>query len=315
VEGDCGDAELVQRVITEHGLNSCIHFAAFANLRESLSTAAWALTYYENNTAQAIGLLKGIEAAGGVKRFVFSSTCCTYGDVPAELMPITEETTTAGASGAYGKSKLAMEFLMNDYFDATQKEGKEFGMTTLRYFNVAGCSADSVLGEARPQQIRIIPILMEAALFPEKRPHVSIFGSDFPTRDGTAIRDYIHVEDLADAHITALEKIDPSSGARTLYNLGIGKGFTIKELIESTQRVSGKELTVKQAPRNPGEAAAVWCDPSKANSELGWRPKFTEIDAILQTVHDFMKSHPKGYQQAEAAEAAAGGRAASKRKR
>ena len=252
--------------------------------------------YYENNTASAIGLLRGIEAAGTVSRFVFSSTCCTYGDVPAELMPIVEETTTAGASGAYGKSKLAMEFLMNDYFDAVQKEAKRpFGMTTLRYFNVAGCSADSLLGEARPQQIRIIPILMESALFPQKRPHVSIFGSDFPTRDGTAIRDYIHVEDLAEAHIVALAKIDPTSGVRNLFNLGIGKGFTIKELIESTQRVAGHALQVKQAPRNAGEAAAVWCDPSKANRELGWYPKFVEIDQIIKTVHAFMKTHPDGY--------------------
>lgn len=303
-EGSCGDAALIERLCKEHGICSVIHFAAFSNLRESMSTAAWALTYYENNTSQAIGLLRGIEAAGTVKRFVFSSTCCTYGDVPAELMPIVESTTTAGASGAYGKSKLAMEFLMNDYFDATKKEGKEFGMTTLRYFNVAGCSADSLLGEARPQQIRIIPILMESALFPEKRPHVSIFGDDFPTRDGTAIRDYIHVEDLADAHLTALAKIDPSSKVPELYNLGIGKGFTIKELIDSTQRVSGKSLVVKQAARNAGEAAAVWCDPAKANKELGWYPKFTEIDAILQTVHDFMKSHPTGYAAAEAEGAA-----------
>jgi len=146
---------------------------------------------------------------------------------------------------------------------------------------------------------------MEAALFPEKRSHVSIFGSDFPTRDGTAIRDYIHVEDLAEAHIVALEKIDPTSPDRNLYNLGIGKGFTIKELIASTERVSGKELVVKQAARNAGEAAAVWCDPSKANKELGWYPKFTEIDEILRTVHDFMKSHPTGYAASVTEKAAA----------
>jgi len=298
VEGNCGDADLIQRACEEHQLDACIHFAAFANLRESLSTPAWALTYYDNNTSQAVGLLRGIEAAGTVKRFVFSSTCCTYGDVPAELMPITEATTTEGASGAYGKSKLAMEHLMGDYFDACAKNGRDFGMTTLRYFNVAGCSSDSVLGEARPQQIRIIPILMESALFPERRPNVAIFGTDFPTRDGTSIRDYIHVEDLADAHLAALEQVSPR--VSELYNLGIGKGFTIKELIGSTERVSGKKLVVNHAPRNAGEAAAVWCDPAKAYKQLGWRPKYTEIDDIMRTVHDFMKDHPDGYDAAAA---------------
>jgi len=294
VEGNCGDAELIQRACEEHRLDACIHFAAFANLRESLSTPSWALTYYENNTSQAVGLLRGLEAAGTVRRFVFSSTCCTYGDVPAELMPITETTTTAGAAGAYGKSKLAMEHLMGDYFDACAKNGRDFGMTTLRYFNVAGCSADALLGEARPKQIRIIPILMESALFPERRPSVSIFGTDFPTRDGTSIRDYIHVEDLADAHLAALEQVRPRVSA--LYNLGIGKGFTIKELIGATERVSGKKLVVQHAPRNAGEAAAVWCDPAKAYDELGWKPKYTEIDDIMRTVHDFMKGHPDGYE-------------------
>ena len=182
---------------------------------------------------------------------------------------------------------------MNDYFAACEKEGRDFGMTTLRYFNVAGCSTDGVLGEARPKQIRIVPILMEAALFPARRPSVSIFGTDFPTRDGTAIRDYIHVEDLADAHIAALGKVRPRE--TKLYNLGIGKGFTIRELIDSTQRVSGATLTVSEASRNAGEAAAMWCDPSKALRELGWAPKYTEIDDILRTVHQFMLAHPDGY--------------------
>lgn len=293
-EGDCGDQSLIENVCVAHEIDSVIHFAAFANLRESMSSPSWALAYYENNTAQAIGLLCGIEAAGTVRRFVFSSTCCTYGDVPAESMPITEETTTAGAAGPYGKSKLAMELLMTDYFEASKRAGHDFGMTTLRYFNVAGCAADGVLGEARPKQIRIVPILMEAALWPERRPSVSIFGTDFPTRDGTAIRDYIHVEDLADAHIAALAQVKTQQ--QELFNLGIGKGFSIKELIGATERVSGATLTVDHAPRNVGEAAAVWCNPAKANSELGWKPKHTSIDDIVATVYKFMKSHPNGYE-------------------
>jgi len=291
VEGDCGDAVLIGEACKRYNVTACIHFAAFANLRESLSSPDWVLRYYANNTAQAIGLLEGIEAAGGVQAFVFSSTCCTYGDVPANQMPIVEETTTDGAAGAYGKSKLAMEFLMRDYFNSCKRAGRSFGMSTLRYFNVAGCSRDGVLGEARDKQLRIIPILMEAAL--GKRESVSIFGTDFPTRDGTAIRDYIHVEDLARAHVMALEKM--VAGESSLFNLGIGKGFTIRELIKATERVVGCKLNVTEAARNPGEAAAVWCDPAKANSELGWQAEVTEIDEIVRSVYNFMYLHPNGY--------------------
>ena len=296
VEGDVGDAQLVEATCAAHAVTAVIHFAAFANLRESLSSPEWALTYYRNNTAQALGLLEGISAYGKVTHFVFSSTCCTYGDVPAEAMPIREDTATTGASGAYGKSKLAIEFMLRDYHAACAKTGKPFSLAVLRYFNVAGCARDGALGEARDKQIRIIPILLDAAL--GKREGVSIFGTDFPTRDGTAIRDYIHVEDLVRAHVhvlDAMQRKEKGDNADLLYNLGIGKGYSIRELIASTQRVTGVTLNVTETPRVPGEAAEVYCDPSRVREELGWVAEVTDIDDIVRSAFEFFKAHPNGY--------------------
>jgi UDP-glucose 4-epimerase len=247
--------------------------------------------YYANNTAQVVGLLQGIEQAGGVKRFVFSSTCCTYGDVPSADMPITEETSTAAASGAYGKSKLAVEMMLHDYHAACIKIGRPMGLAVLRYFNVAGCDRGGVLGEARVKQIRIIPILLEAAL--GKRDGVSIFGTDHPTRDGTAIRDYIHVDDLSDAHVHVMQSMDNAS--KVLYNLGIGQGMSVRELIAATKRVTGVDFKVTEAPRVEGEAAEVFCDPSKVLRETGWKAKVTDIDEIIRSAWNFMQKYPDGY--------------------
>jgi UDP-glucose 4-epimerase len=294
VEGSVGDAALVEATVREHNINAVIHFAAYANLRESLSSPQWALSYYRNNTACALGLLEGIEAAGGVERFVFSSTCCTYGDVPAELVPIDESTPTTGAAGAYGKSKLAIEFMLRDYHAACTSSGKPFALAVLRYFNVAGCALDGALGEARDKQIRIIPILLDAAL--GKRDGVSIFGTDFATRDGTAIRDYIHVEDLARAHSAVLGAMEGAHDER-LYNLGIGKGYSIRELIASTERVTGVTLKVTETPRVAGEAAEVFCNPAKVAAELGWKCEITEIDDIIRSAFEFFKAHPNGYKK------------------
>jgi len=236
-------------------------------------------------------LLKGIDDAGTVQRFVFSSTCCTYGDVPADQMPITEATTTAGASGAYGKSKLAVEFMLKDYHAACVKNEKTFSLAILRYFNVAGADQGGVLGESREKQIRIIPILLEAAL--GKRTHVSIFGTSFPTPDGSSIRDYIHVDDLVDAHVSVLSKVP--AGESVLYNLGIGRGYSVKELIAATKKVTGVDFEVREAAANPGEAACVYCDPSKVKAELGWEAKVKDVETMISTAWDFLQKFPTGF--------------------
>jgi UDP-glucose 4-epimerase len=293
VESSTGDSELVAKTLTEHNVDSVIHFAAFANLRESLSHPAEVTKYYRNNTAQVVGLLEGIEKAGTVKKFVFSSTCCTYGDVPISEMPITEATTTANASGAYGKSKLAVEFMLNDYYAACQKIGRPFSLTILRYFNVAGCDMNGILGESRTKQIRIIPILLEAAL--GKRDGVSIFGTDFPTRDGTSIRDYIHVDDLSGAHVFVLDKMPSTGNKKLLYNLGIGKGISVRELVAAVKRVTGVDFKVTETPRVEGEAAEVYCDPSKIKNELGWEAKITDTDQIIESAWKFIQKYPTGF--------------------
>jgi UDP-glucose 4-epimerase len=291
VEASTGDSEVVAKACTDHNIDSVIHFAAFANLRESLAHPSEVTKYYRNNTAQVVGLLEGIEQAGTVKKFIFSSTCCTYGDVPVEEQPITEATSTANASGAYGKSKLAVEFMLKDYHAACQKIGRPFSLAILRYFNVAGCDMGGILGESRTKQIRIIPILLEAAL--GKRDGVSIFGTDFPTRDGTSIRDYIHVDDLSGAHVFVLDKIVENSSI--LYNLGIGKGISVRELVTAVKRVTGVDFKVTETPRVEGEAAEVYCDPSKIKNELGWEAKITDTDQIIESAWKFIQRYPTGF--------------------
>jgi len=293
-ECSTGDSDKICALIKEHSIDSVIHFAAFANLRESLESPAEVCKYYYNNTSQVVGLLQGIEAAGGVKKFVFSSTCCTYGDVPSEDMPITEETSTKNAAGAYGKSKLAVEFMLRDFHAACNKIGRPMGLAILRYFNVAGCDRNGILGEARPKQIRIIPILLEAAL--GKRAGVSIFGTDFPTRDGTSIRDYIHVDDLSDAHVHVMQSMNNED--RVLYNLGIGQGMSVRELVAATKRVTGVDFPVTETPRVEGEAAEVYCDPRKVFEETGWKAKVTDIDEIIGSAWTFMQKYPNGWPDA-----------------
>lgn len=291
-ECSTGDSATICTLVKEHSIDAVIHFAAFANLRESLSSPAEVCKYYANNTAQVVGLLQGIEDAGGVKKFVFSSTCCTYGDVPGDQMPITEATTTAGASGAYGKSKLAVEMMLHDYHAACTKINRPMGLAVLRYFNVAGCDRGGVLGEAREKQIRIIPIILEAAL--GKRDGVSIFGTDHPTRDGTAIRDYIHVDDLSDAHVHVMQSMNNAD--KVLFNLGIGQGMSVRGLITAAKRVTGVDFKVTEADGVPGEASEVYCDPSKVLRETGWKAQITDIDEIIRSAWVFMQKHPNGYE-------------------
>lgn len=287
VECDIADRGRVEGLIGEHQIDSVIHFAAFANLRESMTMP---LKYFRNNTASAISLLEACDA-GDVSSFIFSSTCATYGDLPESDIPVTEDYPNRKPINPYGHSKLALEYALEDYADARHRAGRPFAMSILRYFNVAGCDMEGVLGEDRTPHIRIIPILVEAAL--GRRPGVTIFGTDYPTPDGTCVRDYIHVDDLVDAHVAVLDALEPDT--RRIYNLGIGRGYSIRELIEATERVTGVKLKVSEGERAPGDPAQLYCDPAKIEREIGWRARITGIDTIIESAYRWMEAHPSGF--------------------
>lgn len=289
-ECDIADNGEVGGLIRSNAVDAVLHFAAFANLRESMTQP---LKYFTNNTAKAIALLQTCDE-NDVSSFVFSSTCATYGDLPAADIPVTEDYPKRSPINPYGHSKLALEFALEDYAASRKAADRPFAMSILRYFNVAGCDTDGLLGEDRTPHIRIVPILVEAALGIRKG--VTIFGTDYPTPDGTCVRDYIHVDDLVDAHLAVLDSLDPKRFDKRVYNLGIGEGHSIRQLIDATQRVTGVTLDVSEGPRAPGDPANLYCNPAKIEQDLGWKARITSIDDIIRSAHDWMKSHPDGYE-------------------
>jgi UDP-glucose 4-epimerase len=271
-----GMADLLRR----HRVECVMHFAALAYVGESVTQP---LTYYRNNTAGAVSLLEAMERAG-VDRFVFSSTCATYGE--PEQTPIVE-TAPQHPINPYGWSKWCVERVLNDYATAN----RQFAFASLRYFNVAGCAADGSLGEDHDPETHIIPLLLLTAL--GRRQQFTVFGTDYPTPDGTCIRDYIHVEDLCAAHIAAVESLRP--GDALSYNLGIGRGYSVREVVDSARRVTGVDIPVQYGPRRLGDPAVLYADATKAQRELRWSAKYTEIDAIVATAWNWFKNHPDGY--------------------
>jgi UDP-glucose-4-epimerase GalE len=258
-----------------------MHFAALAYVNESVSDP---LAYYENNTAGAVSLLKAMQQSG-VRRLVFSSTCATYGE-PAET-PIVE-TMSQEPINPYGWSKWCVERILQDCAHADP----QFGFVSLRYFNVAGSAADGSLGEDHDPETHLIPLLLLTAL--GRRPKITVFGTDYPTPDGTCIRDYIHVDDLCLAHILAMEALQP--GDVRFYNLGIGRGYSVSEVYESAKRVTGVDIPVEYGARRAGDPAVLFADSQKIQRDLGWSPRYTEIDQIVATAWNWFKAHPDGYQ-------------------
>lgn len=296
VVGSISDRTLVESVIREHGVTSVLHFAALAYVRESVEVP---LRYYENNTAGSIALLQACDAAGTVERFVFSSTCATYGEPPTDLIPITEHCPQHPIN-PYGHSKLAFEKVLRDYSalraNKIQDGSRPFAAAILRYFNVAGSARDGVIGEDHDPETHIVPIVLQAAL--GQRSHISIFGTDHDTPDGTCVRDYIHVEDLVDAHAAVLEAIEPGAGGAAeprVYNLGLGRGISVREIVDAAKRVTGVDFEVRDAPRHPADPPVLYCDASKITREMGWSPKITDLDEIVRTAWDWMRAHPDGY--------------------
>lgn len=280
-EIDLGHTHAIAESLAEHKIDCVMHFAALAYVGESVTDP---LAYYDNNTAGTISLLKAMKQTG-VKRIVFSSTCATYGE--PETTPIVE-TMRQSPVNPYGWSKLCVERILRDY----AASDPQFAFVALRYFNVAGCAADGTLGEDHNPETHLIPVLLRTAL--GKNPSVSIFGTDYATPDGTCIRDYIHVEDLCNAHIAAMNAMKP--GDQRFYNLGIGRGYSVREMVDSAKRVTGVDFPVQYGPRRPGDPAILFANAEKIRRELGWAPRYTEIDAIVATAWNWFKNHPNGYE-------------------
>lgn len=281
VELDVRRTDDLTQVLKEHRVECVLHFAALAYVGESVSEP---LVYYDNNTAGTLSVLQAIERAG-VPRLVFSSTCATYG-VPEEL-PL-RETAPQQPINPYGISKLVSEWMIRDYA-ATRPS---FAHAALRYFNVAGAADDGSLGEVHTPEPHLIPAILHVAL--GRGDKVTVFGDDYPTPDGTCIRDYIHVEDLVEAHVRVMERLEP--GDRRIYNLGIGRGYSVKEVIDAAERVVGKALPVEKGPRRPGDPPVLYSDPSKIAQELDWRAQRTDIEDIIRSAYRWFRDHPRGYE-------------------
>ena len=280
---DLRQTEAVTNALTHHRIDCVMHFAALAYVGESVTEP---LRYYDNNTAGSLSLLRAMNAAG-VKRLVFSSTCATYGE--PDRMPITEDTPQSPIN-PYGWSKLFVERMLLDYAAANE----DFAFAALRYFNVAGSASDGSIGEDHEPETHIIPVLLNVAL--GKVPHANIFGDDYDTPDGTCVRDYIHVEDLVDAHAVVMDALKP--GDQRFYNLGIGKGSTVKQVVEAVRKVTGVDIPMKMAGRRPGDPPQLYADATKIATELGWKAKITDIEQAVETAWRWFKAHPDGYGKA-----------------
>jgi UDP-arabinose 4-epimerase len=266
VQGDVGDRATVVAALKAHDIAAVMHFAAFAYVGESGADPA---LYYRNNVIGTLTLLDALREVG-VGRIVFSSTCATYG-LP-EVMPIAE-TTPQRPVNSYGETKLTIERALYWYSQA-------YGLRSvaLRYFNAAGCDRAGEIGEEHDPETHLIPLVLRAAL--GSGPPVSILGTDYPTPDGTAVRDYIHVEDLASAHVLALEYL-ADGGASTALNLATGQGYSVREIIAAVARAVGHGVPQREAPRRAGDPPALVADPSLARATLGWRTQCSDLDTII----------------------------------
>jgi UDP-glucose 4-epimerase len=274
VEGDVGDGELLQRTLKSGQFDGVMHFAALIEAGESMQRPE---IYFRNNTASTLTLLESMLATGH-DRLVFSSTAACYGE--PESIPILEDAKLQ-PTNPYGESKLLVEQMLG-WFNRIHN----LRYASLRYFNVAG--AINGYGEAHEPESHLIPLILDVAL--GRRANIKIFGQDYPTRDGTCVRDYIHVRDLAGAHLLALGALQEKS--RLIYNIGNGQGFTVLEVIESVRRVTGKPIAVEECPRRAGDPAVLVASSEKIKRELGWKPQFAELDAIVASAWEW---HQKRY--------------------
>ena len=280
VEGSVGDREVVLRVLREYGVDTVMHFAAWLSVGESVRNPA---AYYRNNVNGALSILDAMIAAG-VKHFVFSSTAAVFGN-PLET-PIAEDHPRRPIN-AYGETKLAVERALPHYERA-------YGIRSiaLRYFNAAGADPDGDLGEHHDPELHVIPRAIDAAC---GRATFQVFGEDYDTPDGTCLRDYVHVTDLASAHVLALDALR-GGAASTVYNLGNGRPTSVRAILQSIERVTGRRVPYEAAPRRDGDPAVLFATSAKIRRELGWSPGFEDVDTIVETAWKWRERHPQGYQ-------------------
>ncbi len=277
-QGEVGDDDLIKRITSEHDIESCIHFAAFAYVGESVERPS---LYFHNNVVQGLKFLESLTNAG-VKRLVFSSTCATYGE--PQQIPISE-THPQQPTNPYGWSKLILERAMEAYDRAY---GLRFA--ALRYFNAAGATAEH--GEDHERETHLIPNILRVAT--GSLPYLSVFGDDYDTADGTAVRDYIHVSDLAKAHIAALQYLR-AGGDSTAVNLGTGRGFSVLEMVDCARRVTGRKIEVRHEPRRPGDPSRLIADGAKGRRLLRWTPDYNSLEKIIGSAWEWHVRNPKGY--------------------
>jgi UDP-glucose 4-epimerase len=279
VKGDLADYQLLVKTLKKHKIDAVMHFAAFIDATESIQSP---LKYYHNNVLNTQIVLAAMEAAG-VEKFVFSSTAAVYG-IPKKV-PITEDLRKEPIN-PYGETKWASEQMCH-----WQCQAGKLRYAALRYFNAAGAGSDNSLGEDHRPESHLIPLIIFAAM--GKSESVKIYGIDYDTPDGTCIRDYIHIEDLCSAHLLAIEKLD--EGRELIYNLGNGKGYSVREVIDTVKKVSCKSFKVVEMDRRPGDAAVLTSNATKAKDELGWQIKYDKLETIVATAWEWHNKYPNGY--------------------
>ncbi|MDD9270616.1 UDP-glucose 4-epimerase GalE [Paenibacillus sp. GCM10023248] len=278
--GDLRDGEFLDRVFTENSINAIIHFAANSLVGESMTNPG---KYYHNNVYGTLCLLEKMNQYG-VKNIVFSSTAATYGE--PENIPILESDRTL-PTNTYGETKLAMEKMMK-WFDTAH----DIKYVSLRYFNAAGAHAGGKIGEDHSPETHLIPIILQVAL--GQRAHISIYGDDYATEDGTCVRDYIHVSDLASAHVLAVEKLRGGAPS-SIYNLGNGTGFSVKQVIDIARKVTGHPIPAVVEPRRAGDPATLIASSERARAELGWKPTRDSLEEIIASAWQWHQNNPNGY--------------------
>jgi len=280
VKADLGDRTAVLNALKDYHIDSVIHFGAYASVPECVADP---IKYYNNNIISGIALLDSIKEAG-VKNVIFSSSAATFGE--PQYIPI-DEVHPQKPTNPYGQTKLDYEYILHWYDVA-------YGIKSiaLRYFCAAGADPDGVLGEDHTPETHMIPLALYAAL--GRRPDIKMFGTDYPTEDGTGVRDYIHVTDLGSAHIVALNALHEGAESN-VYNLGNGIGYSVRQVIDTVREVTGREFAATESPRRPGDPARLVATSEKIQKELNWHPKYGDLKTMIKTAYDWFLSHPQGY--------------------
>ncbi|MEL6886416.1 MAG: UDP-glucose 4-epimerase GalE [Pseudomonadota bacterium] len=279
VKGDIADTDLLTRTLKDFGADAVMHFAAATYVGESVENPEY---HYRNNVGGTLSLLNAMRAAD-VSRMLFSSTCATYGMTQSDTM---SEATPQDPFSPYARTKLAVEWMIRDFATAYG-----MGFTLLRYFNASGADADGRHGEDHRPENHLIPLVLEVPL--GKRDKIMVFGDDYPTPDGTCIRDYVHTRDLASAHLLAIEATQ--EGTDEVFNIGTGNGQSVMEIIKACERVTGQPIARDITNRRPGDPPRLVAEPTKLKTQLGWEPTYTDIEKTIATAWEWHRTHPNGY--------------------